>query len=144
MRRLIKGHAFVWRARRRDTAPKIARSIIALLDTMLGIGCFFSKNRIAFDNMKRRDGQALLCDACRQKDKDKELRLKKLLKGATAWRCKCKKIAPGRRAYASLHERLHSDRCDLSPTYAAEKRWDGKNVGVTLADLEFLAARAAY
>ena len=103
----------------------------------------FAQHRNAFKHAKGR-GQLLLCDACRLRDSEREARLKRLLSGDGSWKCTCKKVKRGHRSYGALHDQLHSDKCQLSPRYAFEKRWDGKNVGITWADLEFLAARSAY
>ena len=105
----------------------------------------FAQHSNAFHNAKKR-GLLFLCDACRLRDSEREARLKRLLSSHGSWECTCKhkKVNRGHRAYAALHDQLHTDKCQLSPRYAFEKRWDGKNVGITRADLEFLAARVAY
>ena len=46
----------------------------------------------------------------------------------------------GTRAYAALYNNAgHKEQCDLHPRMHGERRWDGQNNGITLADLEFLA-----
>ena len=105
----------------------------------------FARHQTAFEIANRR-GQLFLCDACRLRDSEREARLKRLLSSRDSWKCTCKSknLKRGHRAYGALHDQLHTDTCQLSPRYAFEKRWDGKNVGITRADLEFLAARVAY
>ena len=58
--------------------------------------------------------------------RSKERRIQRALKAKDAWRCTCHKVT-------------HSQRCQLFPVFAGERRWRGKNKGVTLEDLEFLA-----
>ena len=40
--------------------------------------------------------------------------------------------------------RVHDENCDLHRGYPGEKRWDGKNFGITEEDLRFLMDRKAY
>ena len=70
----------------------------------------------------------MVCTDCtaRHKQIEKVLRLPK------AWKCKC----PGKG-----HERQHipdNVKCDLVPVQMGEKRWPGKNMGVTEADLDLV------
>ena len=92
-------------------------------------------------NFKSR-GTPLQCTACLNEAALRETALLRILRQADSWKCTCKKIATGKRAYAALYERLgHKSKCLLSPSYAGERRWDGKNKGVTEEDLQFLHAR---
>ena len=53
-----------------------------------------------------------------------------------------KKKPAGKRAHAALWENAyHADTCLLKPVMMGERRWDGKNKGVTIEDLMFLEAR---
>ena len=88
-------------------------------------------------NAKRpgRSATGLICTNCRQRQ---DALVKKLnMKGA--WKCTCKdaKALKGKRAFMALHAH-HDRRCNLAPIAAGESRWDGKNVGVTLEDVQFL------
>ena len=61
-----------------------------------------------------------------------------------SWKCTCKKIPKGKRAYAALYENMgHKPKCSLTSVAFAEVRWDGKNKNVTKEDLEFLVARGS-
>ena len=52
------------------------------------------------------------------------------------------KKTAGKRAYAALWENAyHADSCLLTPVMMGERRWDGKNKGVSIEDSMFLAAR---
>ena len=87
-------------------------------------------------------GTPLQCTACLNEAALRETALLRILRQADSWKCTCKKIATGKRAYAALYERLgHKSKCLLSPSYAGERRWDGKNKGVTEEDLKFLHAQ---
>ena len=76
-------------------------------------------------------------------DKTREKDLLKKLRQRDAWKCTCKKFKPGSRtAHAALHDKMgHTQKCLLSPGRAGEQRWDGKNVGISKKDLEFLQSR---
>ena len=77
-------------------------------------------------NFKSR-GTPLQCTACLNDAAQRETALLRILRQADSWKCTCKKIATGKRAYAALYERLgHKSKCVLSPSYAGERRWDGK------------------
>ena len=67
-----------------------------------------------------------------------------LLRRKDAWRCTCKKIPAGKKAYAALHERIHEKKCILTPCRAGEECWDGKNLAVTIEDWKFLAIEGSY
>ena len=84
----------------------------------------------------------LLCLICVEQnasDKEREKRLLQLLRQPKAWRCKCRKIARNRKAYAALYEGYHKETCDLFG-----RRVDGGNLGLTADDMRFLASRNAY
>ena len=99
----------------------------------------FSPDRL--NNFKRKK-TPLQCTACVDEAAQRETALLKILRQPNSWKCTCKKIAAGRKAYAALYERLgHKTKCLLTPTCAGECRWDGKNNGVTEEDLKFLHAR---
>ena len=59
-------------------------------------------------------------DAAREKDIQSRLK--------RGWKCTCKQL-------------VHTEKCSLFPNRAGERRWPGKNTGVTEDDLEFLAKR---
>ena len=85
----------------------------------------------------------MICDKCDARERN----LKARLRQKDAWRCTCKRIAHGQKAYAALHGRVHAERCQLYPTTLGEERWDGKNLAerpVTRNDLEFLALDSAW
>ena len=87
-------------------------------------GCQKSLSALAFKASSYR------CKACvanvEYELRSKERRIQRALKAKDAWRCTCHKVT-------------HSQRCQLFPVFAGERRWLGKNTGVTLEDLEFLA-----
>ena len=64
----------------------------------------------------------------------------------SAWRCTCKntQLALKTRAKSALQGKAHDPKCMLQRTAYGERRWDGKNVGVTLEQLKFLADRNLY
>ena len=76
-----------------------------------------------------------MCKGCRQRQ---DALVKKLqMKGV--WKCMCKdnKTLKGKRAFMALHGH-HDRRCDLTSGVTEERRWDGKDVGITREDMEFL------
>jgi hypothetical protein len=92
------------------------------------------------ENHKGRGGQ-LRCLKCMQTAQDRVARLVKTLRLPDSWKCTCKKIAAGGRAYAALHNNMgHAEKCLLFPRHFGERRWDGRNNGVTQEDLQFLVA----
>ena len=85
-------------------------------------------------NHKRR-GDPLECLVCCEekekqdkKDKERAKRIQKALQEKGAWKCTCK--CP-----------IHAPKCQLYPSYAGERRWQGKNKGVSEEDLQFIAKR---
>ena len=72
------------------------------------------------------------CKVCaKERESEKRSRvslINKTLKAKGAWRCTCKKLT-------------HSEKCQLFPVVAGERRWPGKNKGVTREDLDFIAKR---
>ncbi len=72
--------------------------------------------------------------------------MSKILRRKDSLRCKCtnKKIPAGKKAAAALYDKLHQPKCPLTPCYAYEERWDGKNNGVKKEDIQFLATRQTY
>ena len=109
-------------------------------------------DRTALKNFKRpgRTTQ-LCCQQCRAEStrsfaaaKVRQATLLSILRQGDAWKCTCKRIPRKQKAYHALHQQLHTDRCKLHPSSMGEKRWDGKNKGITLDDLRFLLERNAY
>ena len=87
------------------------------------------------------------CEARKQEDirlqNEREAKLLTMLRAKDAWKCTCKGLKPGFRAYAALNDNWnHAQKCDLTPSYAGERRWDGANKGVTMDDLAFLNSRS--
>ena len=87
---------------------------------------------VNLDNHKRR-GDKLTCIRCAEaeaeegkKNAEREKDIKSRLR--RGWKCTCKQL-------------VHSEKCVLFPHHAGERRWPGKNKGVTEDDLEFLAKR---
>ena len=72
---------------------------------------------------KTDDRHALVCTDCVGRHRAVESRLR----DKKAIRCTCK---------GSSHN-FNNEKCALFPRSAGEKRWPGKNVGVTLDDFEF-------
>ena len=72
--------------------------------------------------------------------------LLRTLRSKESLRCTCKHTRPatGERARSALEGKAHDEKCQLQRTMAGEKLWDGKNLGVTLADLKLLADRKKY
>ena len=107
-------------------------------------GCRLGHNaydRNALKHHKSR-GNPLLCCHCMNTAKTRETTLLETLRAPDAWRCTCRAIKAGERAHAALHPTwLHKQTCALAPAAYGERRWDGKNKGITLADLAFLLER---
>ena len=63
-----------------------------------------------------------------------------------SWRCTCKSAqpAPKMKAKSALAGKYHDAKCMLQCTVYGEKRWDGKNMGITLEQLRYLADRNLY
>ena len=109
-----------------------------------GSACFDGKS---LENFKARNS-SLLCQDFRTKDMQdeaknqaRETKLLKILRAKDSWKCTCdKKLRPGSRARAAL-EGVHTEKCMLAPSTFGDRRWDGKNNGVTKEDLRFLNAR---
>ena len=98
------------------------------------------RGHLCFDSIALRShksrGTAMYCKAC----KEREGKLLTQLRMKNSWKCSCKKMEVGTRAYAALYNNAgHKEHCDLHPRMHGERRWDGQNNGITLADLEFLA-----
>ena len=92
----------------------------------------FSKYTLR-DHKKTGPGHTMLCTDCAQKIQ--HINGKRKL--PAAWKCTC----PG-----SARERMHiyiyiysNEKCQLYPRRAGEKRWPGKNAGVTEEELQFKA-----
>ena len=84
------------------------------------------------ENHKHR-GDILTCLRCVDAEAEevkmnakREQYIKRRLK--QGWKCTCKHL-------------VHTERCALFPQHAGERRWPGKNTGVTEDDLDFLAKR---
>ena len=91
----------------------------------------------------------MMCNTCevrKQQEihflKEREAQLLKKLHTKDSWKCTCKGLKKGQRAYAALNDNWnHAQKCPLTPNYAGDKRWDGANKGVTMENLAFLNAR---
>ena len=70
-------------------------------------------------------GDPHTCRSCRERVSE----IKKKMSARGAWRCTC------RRAMG------HDEKCNLHPASFGDRRWPGKNKGVTESDAEFLAKR---
>ena len=82
-------------------------------------------------------------------DDDEKYDVQKLLRTLrhqSAWRCTCKNTqpAPKTRAKSALAGKAHDAKCMLQRVAYKEQRWDGKNVGVTLDQLQYLADQNLY
>ena len=68
------------------------------------------------------------------------------LRSKESWRCTCKRTqpAPKMRAKSAIAGKSHDPKCMLQRTMFGEKRWDGKNLGITLQQLQYLAERNLY
>ena len=89
-------------------------------------------DRKALKNHKSR-GSRVTCAQCEKteaeekaRDEAREKDIKQRLK--RGWKCTCNKL-------------VHTEKCQLFPGHAGERRWPGSNTGVTKSDLEFLAKR---
>ena len=73
--------------------------------------------------------------------------LLRTLRHKDSWRCTCKKAkqpAQKMRAKSAIEGKNHDPKCMLTRTSFGEKRWDGKNMGITLEQLQYLADRNLY
>ena len=73
--------------------------------------------------------------------------LLRTLRHKDSWRCTCKKAmqpAQKMRAKSAIEGKNHDPKCMLTHTSFGEKRWDGKNMGITLEQLQYLADRNLY
>ena len=73
--------------------------------------------------------------------------LLRTLRHKDSWRCTCKKsMQPARkmRAKSAIEGKSHDPKCMLTRTSCGEKRWDGKNMGITLEQLQYSADRNLY
>ena len=52
--------------------------------------------------------------------------------------------APKMRAQSAIAGKSHDPKCMLQPTFFGEKRWDGKILGITLEQLQYLADQNLY
>ena len=96
-------------------------------------------DRRALDNSRRR-GTTPTCKNCTAQIN----RALKVLRQQDSWRCTCKKIPAGKKGHAALYEKIHQQKCPLTPMYAGEDRWDGKNNGVQKQDIILLARSNRY
>ena len=109
-------------------------------------------DKISLENSKRPNRKSqLCCKQCKTETtnssaaaKVRQATLLSILRQQDAWKCTCKKIPHKQKAYHALNQRLHTERCWLYPGSMGEKRWDGKNKGITLDDLRFLLGSNAY
>ena len=72
--------------------------------------------------------------------------LLRTLRHKDSWRCTCKNTqpAPKMRAKSAIAGKSHDPKCMLQRTVFGERRWDGKNLGITLEQLQYLADRNLY
>ena len=92
-------------------------------------GCKYGERKFdkaAFAQYKKTGKGPLTCASCAAKERQRYKDISAKLKTEGAWKCTCKK-------------ELHQPKCQLHQRYAGEIRWEGKNVGVTQKDLEFMA-----
>ena len=105
-------------------------------------------DRKALEHYKER-GSPMLCKTCtdsdKAKDKAREDDLLRRLHLKDSYKCTCRRIPKGMRAYAALNYNMgHKESCKLFPAVSGEKRWDGSNKDVSKADLEWLLQRKRY
>jgi hypothetical protein len=68
-----------------------------------------------------------------------------ILREPKAWRCTCKKMCHGKRAYTAIHYHIHSERCRLCPIKMGQKRRDTNTKrNVTLHHIIWLHRRKGY
>ena len=95
-------------------------------------------------------GQKRSIDASTQETKKRDdhdgSSLLRTLRHKDSWRCTCKTTQPARkmRAKSAIAGKSHDPECMLTRTVFGEKRWDGKNLGITLEQLQYLADRSLY
>ena len=72
--------------------------------------------------------------------------LLRTLRHKDSWRCTCKatRPAPKMKAKSAIAGKSHDAKCMLQRTGFGERRWDGKNMGITLEQLQYLADRNLY
>ena len=72
--------------------------------------------------------------------------LLRTLRHKNSWRCTCKTTQPARnmKAKSAIAGKSHDPKCMLQRTFFGERRWDGKNLGITLEQLQYLADRNLY
>ena len=72
--------------------------------------------------------------------------LLRTLRQKDSWRCTCKTTQPARkmRAKSAIAGKSHDPKCMLQRTVFGERRWDGKSLGITLEQLQYLADRNLY
>ena len=68
------------------------------------------------------------------------------LRQKNSWRCTCKTTQPAQKmkAKSAIAGKSHDPKCMLQRTFFGERRWDGKNLGITLEQLQYLADRNLY
>ena len=100
----------------------------ALTAMLVCAACGKPKEAAAFTPSQRHNAKQRPNSLCCVECQGRETRVKKKLRARGAWKCTCGKP-------------LHSEKCQLFPTAAGESRWEGKNVGVTKDDVNFLKRR---
>ena len=72
--------------------------------------------------------------------------LLRTLRHKSSWRCTCKGTQPAAkmRAQSAIAGKNHDAKCMLQRTGFGERRWDGKNMGISLEQLQYLADRNLY
>ena len=93
-------------------------------------GCIYGERKFdkkALAQFKMTGKGTLTCASCAVEERQRYKKISAMLKTKGAWKCTCKKA-------------IHQPTCQLHQSYAGEIRWEGKNVGVTKEELEFMAS----
>ena len=84
--------------------------------------------------------------AAKKQDNHDVSSLLRTLRQKDSWRCTCKTTQPKpkKRAESAIVGKTHDAKCMLQRTVFGERRWDGKNLGITWEQLQYLADRNLY
>ena len=85
----------------------------------------FDRNNLA--KHKSRADQ-LTCSTCADAEQKREAEIRKKLRAKGAWKCNC-------------NHTFHTEKCQLHSSRFGDRRWEGRNMGVTEEDLQLLAKR---
>ena len=130
MRNGIDAYAYASLAKTSASAQKTCRCTSARMDASTDI---FS-SRLATSGITR---QGLIHWSARcvvqrekqeKKDQERAKQIRKALQEKGAWKCTCR--CP-----------IHAPKCQLYPSYAGERHWQGKSKGLSEEDLQFIAER---